>query len=152
MRRTRFAAILPLLTLIGCGGGGHGSGPTAPRVLRLLVITVGVANNNFANTIEEMDLALDNKVVFTFTSPQPASLAPLVASGVSSEPGQHTLKVTMVRQSRSPTAYNFGGFTGGNDILVADGSTGQVISDIHLPSEVRTLATGQSVTYSVNIP
>ena len=124
----------------GGGGGGDGGGPIGPSTL---VIAAGgdVLNAAFESTILRCDLLLDGKVIATTQYAQASADCGQLVGSATTTKGNHTVAFRITSQVSSPTTYETVGAS-----VVTETST------IMLGDRTQSLATGESISYSVLLP
>lgn len=154
MTSLRMVVLCAIASLsLACSGGSDGNGsPTEPAVRRDVVIGFYVWNVARQRTLQETRLLLNDQVVATFTATgNGASEAFMTGTVRGVTTGTHTLTVTIVRQTRTPTRYLMGTPNVPNSYAVNRQEGGTIVLT-QLPWEEIVLATGESRRYSINVP
>lgn len=134
--RMYMAVALVVLAVGGCskndvtGGGGT-----------LVAAGGNFINASFAPTVLKCDLLLDGTVIATQTyATATGGCAPIIGTAWIQN-GSHTLAFRITSQSSSPNSYKAFG------VSVGGGGTSENLAD-----RTQTLATGQSISYTITWP
>jgi hypothetical protein len=120
---------------------------------RTVIVSYSLFNFDFRSSIQEIALSFDGRVIDRFVSAQGSTLASLLGTASNVSPGSRRVEVTIVRQTRSPSRYMLGGEVALNHASVFD-AQGQHLATIAIgpAAQIVNLSTGQSVTYTIEIP
>lgn len=125
-----------ILVLSSCSSSS--SNPASPGQ----VVVVGGDLMNHAGlqgTILKADLLFDGSVIASASFTQPSLYATLTGTLTSVKSGTHTVAFRITSQSSSPNTYD-----------VIGGTVSAGTSSYNLGTETASLATGQSISYSVS--
>lgn len=141
------AAVLVVMTVAGC----HGGGPTDT-----FITTLGVEGSfgslDGTATILNCRQFLDGTAGYGPTSFSPASSRfRFSIDKFNSDHGRHSLVITVVSQTHSPTAYRTTGLTATLCLKEALGGCAHTFSRIELPDQTATLENGGSIRIDFDI-
>lgn len=136
----RFLLVLACVSLWTCGGGGGSDGPTVPSDF---VLTFGgqITNTSARQTLGEIELLLDGRVIATRAATNSSFNIPFLALERVRR-GEHEFAVRLTRQSSSPNRYLVAGGVDGVD------SNGTKVVDVDFSPRNLVLATGELVAWT----
>jgi hypothetical protein len=154
MKLQSVAAAILAIALVACGGGGSKSGgpsspaePTGPK--NQLVIDVVLVSQNVGAGLQVASLTLDGRELSRpdwsgFPGGSCQSDCHVAGTATDISTGAHTVKATVVSQSRATVTYlTLGAVT----FADSSGSSRQIT----LPAEKHILRAGDSLSYSITL-
>jgi hypothetical protein len=143
---------LPLLGFLALACSGGSDTPTDPGTpQRRLAISFAIESANNIATLQEAQLLFDGQVISSYSGAATAAvlLQPVLSSVA---PGNHTLAIRVERQVATPILYRLGRASGARNSVIVSNATGAVLTTLNFALENLSMATGDSKSYSVQIP
>ena len=147
MQKTQYVKIILLFLiafsiLFSCSNNNPVSDNPVSEGTLNIAVGGNFFNSNFQATILECELHFDGSQIASANFSQPNSLAMLTGTVISVKKGQHTISFKIIDQTSSPNIYE----TIGVNVVADNGST------YNLADGRKSLATGESISYTVDLP
>jgi len=144
--RSAVAVLVLSVVCLACGGGGHGGGPTEPSGQRLQVTLIAVpVGGNLLEAAVSFDGREVSRVDWSRTGGSCALFCGLAVDVAGISAGEHTIRFTVVRQTRATVDYfvNYGG-------VLTDPATGRQ-DPVNSPQQSVRLQAGQSASFTLRV-